>query len=484
MNDELAGMHPGSVERIGGGLRARRRARPHASYARASRRPPARRRPRSSRCRPRRRSPGSARSRGASAPGAARRRSGRCRRRPTSSWSSSAGTSSSNRNLRSCSCSQSASRLSRPSWRSFISASPSGFSARAPSRSRGRMLDVLAELLVVLEVELVLAGLLDRHRELEAVLLGQLRDVASRTARRPARRRPSASTPRSTADLHALEDQPAWRRGSSRSPPASGRPRSRTSSSGRTPGGRRPGCRASRRSRAPWPLHLRVLVRARHWLPSARRMEPNFSGPSYTLGIEEELMILDARDAGLVNAIERLLEDSDRDGEIKPELHGVGARDRHAARARTSREAGDAAARRCAARSPRPPARTGLRIGSAGTHPFARWEDQRISARRALPRPGQRAALRRPPGDHLRAARARRARRRRQGDPRRQRHARARPDPARAVGQLAVLARRRRPACASTRMPIFRAFPRVGIPPDYAAGPTTRAGSASWSRPA
>ena len=33
--------------------------------------------------------------------------------------------------------------------------------------------------LAVLEVELVLAGLLDRHRELEAVLVRQLRDVAA-----------------------------------------------------------------------------------------------------------------------------------------------------------------------------------------------------------------------------------------------------------------------------------------------------------------
>ena len=90
-----------------------------------------------------------------------------------------------------------------------------------------------------------------------------------------------------------------------------------------------------------------------------------------------------------------------------------------------------------------------------------------ISAPPALPRPHRRAALRRPPGDHLRAARARRHRRRRQGDPRRQRHARARADAARAVGQLAVLARPTATGLASTRMPIFRAFPRVGIPPSY-----------------
>ena len=48
-------------------------------------------------------------------------------------------------------------------------------------------------------------------------------------------------------------------------------------------------------------------------------MEPKFSGPAYTVGIEEELMILDPNSYALVNAIDDLLEDSP-DGEIKPEL--------------------------------------------------------------------------------------------------------------------------------------------------------------------
>ena len=49
-------------------------------------------------------------------------------------------------------------------------------------------------------------------------------------------------------------------------------------------------------------------------------MEHNFHGPSYTIGIEEELMIVDAESYALVNAIESLLADAP-DGEIKPELH-------------------------------------------------------------------------------------------------------------------------------------------------------------------
>src|SRR3954451_14551371 len=48
-------------------------------------------------------------------------------------------------------------------------------------------------------------------------------------------------------------------------------------------------------------------------------MEHRFHGPSYTLGIEEELMIVDSEGYGLVNAIESLLQDAE-DGEIKPDL--------------------------------------------------------------------------------------------------------------------------------------------------------------------
>src|SRR3712207_8345191 len=48
-------------------------------------------------------------------------------------------------------------------------------------------------------------------------------------------------------------------------------------------------------------------------------MHENFTSKGYTLGIEEELMIVDGETLELSNAIEQLLEDS-VDGEIKPEL--------------------------------------------------------------------------------------------------------------------------------------------------------------------
>ena len=52
-------------------------------------------------------------------------------------------------------------------------------------------------------------------------------------------------------------------------------------------------------------------------------MEHRFTGPSYTLGIEEELMIVDAETLDLTNSIEGLLtdlQDAGAEGEVKPEL--------------------------------------------------------------------------------------------------------------------------------------------------------------------
>ncbi|MBA2637147.1 MAG: carboxylate-amine ligase, partial [Solirubrobacterales bacterium] len=48
-------------------------------------------------------------------------------------------------------------------------------------------------------------------------------------------------------------------------------------------------------------------------------MEHAFAKPGFSLGIEEELMIVDGRSFGLVNAIEALLEEA-VEGDVKPEL--------------------------------------------------------------------------------------------------------------------------------------------------------------------
>lgn len=106
-------------------------------------------------------------------------------------------------------------------------------------------------------------------------------------------------------------------------------------------------------------------------------MEHAFHGPRFTLGIEEELMIVDAESHELVSAIDRLLGEGGP-GEVKPELFesvleiAVGpCEDTAQAGERLRgmrREANERAERH------------GLTIGSSGTHPFARWEEQRIVA--------------------------------------------------------------------------------------------------------
>ena len=51
-------------------------------------------------------------------------------------------------------------------------------------------------------------------------------------------------------------------------------------------------------------------------------MEHRFTGPPYTLGVEEELMIVDAETMDLVSAIEEMIVDipPETEGAVKPEL--------------------------------------------------------------------------------------------------------------------------------------------------------------------
>jgi carboxylate-amine ligase len=192
-------------------------------------------------------------------------------------------------------------------------------------------------------------------------------------------------------------------------------------------------------------------------------MEHNFVGPSYTIGIEEELMIVDGERHSLVNAIESLLQDAP-DGDIKPELM-ESVLEISTNPVPNTAEAGRAL-RGLRRRVRETAAARGLDIGSAGTHPFAMWEDQRIVAR-----PRYRdlvSALRFVArqelifGMHVHVAVD---------------------DPDKAIYvangmrvHLAVLLalsanspfwRADATGLLSTRTPIFRAFPRVGIPPHY-----------------
>jgi len=110
-------------------------------------------------------------------------------------------------------------------------------------------------------------------------------------------------------------------------------------------------------------------------------LEHEFIGPPFTIGVEEELMILDAEGLDLAQEIEAILAavPDDLTGQVKPELMqsvlevatepcpDVGAAGRQLADLR-----------RCVAEAGE---RLGLVIGASGTHPFARWEEQEIVER-------------------------------------------------------------------------------------------------------
>jgi carboxylate-amine ligase len=194
-------------------------------------------------------------------------------------------------------------------------------------------------------------------------------------------------------------------------------------------------------------------------------MEHRFTGPSYTLGIEEELMIVDAETLDLVNSIESLLEAvPDTVGDVKPELMESVLEIATTPTANT-REAG-VQLRDLRAVTQHTAAERGLTIGSAGTHPFAMWEDQRIVARtryRDLV-----AALRFVArqelifGVHVHVG---------IDDPNKAIHVangmRVHIPLLLALSANSPFWRADATGLLSTRTPIFRAFPRVGIPPAY-----------------
>ncbi|MDQ3644117.1 MAG: carboxylate-amine ligase [Actinomycetota bacterium] len=196
-------------------------------------------------------------------------------------------------------------------------------------------------------------------------------------------------------------------------------------------------------------------------------MEHRFTGPSYTLGIEEELMILDTETLDLVNSIEGLLLDlgsSETEGEVKPELM-ESVCEIATDPCENTKEAGrqlEGLRREVqAAASAR-----GLAIGGAGTHPFAMWEDQRIVSR---PRyrdliAGLQFVARQELifGIHVHVG---------IDDPDKAIHVtngmRVHLPVLLALSANSPFWRAHDTGLHSARTPIFRAFPRVGIPPRY-----------------
>src|SRR2546421_7491521 len=204
--------------------------------------------------------------------------------------------------------------------------------------------------------------------------------------------------------------------------------------------------------------------RAALWRPGyAARVEHHFSGRAFTIGIEEELMILDADTLELVNAIESMLEPADT-GEIKPELM-ESVLEISTEPCENTEQAGHQlrALRRQVGQTA---ASKNLAIGSAGTHPFAMWEDQRIVAR---PRyrdlvSSLRFVARQELifGMHVHVG---------IDDPNKAIHVangmRVHVPVLLGLSANSPFWRADATGLASTRTPIFRAFPRVGIPPTY-----------------
>jgi carboxylate-amine ligase len=195
-------------------------------------------------------------------------------------------------------------------------------------------------------------------------------------------------------------------------------------------------------------------------------MEDHFTGPRYSVGIEEELMILDAGSLDLASAIEQIIGEQPPRGEIKPELL-ESVLEIATAPCPDVAAAGSELASLRALVSQRAAA-NGLRIGASGTHPFARWEDQRVVSddryRGLIRSLGFVARQELVFGMHVHVGMA---------DAEETIHVANNLRPyvplLIALSANSPLWRGEPTGLMSSRVPIFRAFPRVGLPPRFAS---------------
>jgi carboxylate-amine ligase len=191
-------------------------------------------------------------------------------------------------------------------------------------------------------------------------------------------------------------------------------------------------------------------------------MEHNFTSAGFTIGIEEELMIVDAETLALSSGIEQLL--SEGEERVKPELM-ESVCEIATSPCRDLEEAGAELAelRRYVCHRAE---ENGLGIGSAGTHPFSKWEDQRISQRpryrdliEALRFVARQELIF---GMHVHIG---------MDDPDKAIHVangmRVHLPVLLALSANSPFWQGTHTGLQSARTPIFRAFPRVGVPPAY-----------------
>jgi carboxylate-amine ligase len=191
-----------------------------------------------------------------------------------------------------------------------------------------------------------------------------------------------------------------------------------------------------------------------------------FNGPPFTVGVEEELMILHADGFDLAQEVGAILAEvpHDVEGHVKPELM-QSVLEVATLPCQTVAEAGEQL-RQLRRMVSGIAERRGLLLAAAGTHPFGKWEDQKIVE---LPRYqeladelGYVAAQELIFGTHVHVAIK---------DPDRAIYV---ADGIRQYLPLMLALSSNSPfwhgdatGMMSARTPVFRAFPRVGIPPHY-----------------
>ncbi len=107
-------------------------------------------------------------------------------------------------------------------------------------------------------------------------------------------------------------------------------------------------------------------------------LEHNFTGPPFTVGVEEELMLISSEDLGLAQGIEQILPNvpEEFEGQVKPELMQSFLEIATKPHPNVPSAGEELRALRRALTGVAE--EQGMRVAAAGTHPFARWEDQEI----------------------------------------------------------------------------------------------------------
>jgi glutamate---cysteine ligase / carboxylate-amine ligase len=195
-------------------------------------------------------------------------------------------------------------------------------------------------------------------------------------------------------------------------------------------------------------------------------LEHKFNGPPFTIGIEEELMLLNGADLGLAQEIETILDNvpPELDGQVKPELM-QSVLEIATKPCASVREAGEEL-RRLRRALAEIAGEHGIEVAASGTHPFGLWEEQEIVERprykELISELGFIARQELIFGTHIHVAISG-------------------PDRAIYVADgirlflpllLALSAnspfwRGELTGMMSSRTPVFRAFPRAGVPPHY-----------------